>query len=89
MTVYVDDMYLYPIGRFGNMKMSHLVADTTEELLDMVDKIGVQRKWIQNPGTFNEHFDIAMSKRTLAIKHGVIAITWRDMALMRLQKRSG
>lgn len=42
--VYVDDMYKYPIGRFGRMKMSHLIADTTDELLEMVDKIGVDRK---------------------------------------------
>jgi len=32
-SVYVDDMYLSPIGQFGRMKMSHLMADTTEELL--------------------------------------------------------
>lgn len=29
------------LGNFGRMKMSHLMADTTEELLTMVDKIGV------------------------------------------------
>lgn len=47
MSVYVDDMYKYAMGRFRGMKMSHLVADSREELLAMCDKIGVQRKWIQ------------------------------------------
>lgn len=87
MTVYVDDMYLYPVGEFRNMKMSHLIADTTEELLAMVDKIGVQRKWIQYPNTYKEHFDIAQSKRTLAIKHGAVPITYMQCGSMDASRR--
>lgn len=86
MAVYVDDMYTISLGNFGNMKMSHLIADTTEELLEMVDKIGVKRKWIQKAGTKWEHFDICVSKRTLAIKHGTIPITMRDLATVRKNK---
>lgn len=77
--VYVDDMYKSPIGQFGRMKMSHMVADTTEELLEMADKIGVKRKWIQQPGTPREHFDICRSKRTKAIEFGAKVITWRQL----------
>jgi hypothetical protein len=73
--VYIDDMN----AAFGRMRMCHMVADTTEELLAMVDKIGVDRKWMQNPGTFKEHFDICNAKKKLAIKHGAIEISWRDM----------
>lgn len=43
MSVYVDDVE----NGFGRMKMCHLWADTLPELLEMVDRIGVQRKWIQ------------------------------------------
>lgn len=86
MAVYVDDMYKYDIGEFGNMKMSHLMADSTEELLDMVDKIGVKRKWIQYPGTSREHFDICLSKRKKAIEKGAKEITWREMGEFTLQK---
>ena len=79
MSVYVDDMYKYPLGQFGRMKMSHLFADTTAELLAMVDAIGVQRKWIQYPGNpRREHFDIAQNKRALAIQHGAIPVTLRQ-----------
>lgn len=54
-------------------------ADSTEELLAMADAIGVQRKWIQYPGhPVKEHFDIAISKRTLAVAHGAIEKTWRE-----------
>ncbi len=57
--VYVDNMN----ARFGNMIMCHMIADTTEELLQMVDKIGVKRKWLQYPGTYQEHFDICLAKK--------------------------
>lgn len=87
--VYVDDMYTIPLGQFGKMKMSHLIADTTEELLEMVDKIGVSRKWIQKPGQYDEHFDICISKRTLAIQAGAKAIGMRELSRMVINRRNG
>ena len=80
MTVYVDDMYRVSMGSYGRMKMSHMIADTTEELLSTADRIGVDRKWIQGPGTATEHFDIAMSKRRLAVSVGAVEVTMRYLA---------
>jgi hypothetical protein len=77
MPVYIDD-YEAP---FGNMFMCHMIADTTEELLQMVDKIGVKRKWIQKPGTYKEHFDICLSKKKKAVAAGAIEITAREYAV--------
>jgi hypothetical protein len=74
MSVYVDDMS----AGFGRMVMFHMIADTSEELLAMADKIGVARKWIQYPGTYREHFDICKAKRALAVKAGAVEITWRN-----------
>lgn len=77
MAVYVDNME----APFGNMVMCHMWADSDDELLEMADKIGVQRKWIQGHPTLSfgkhknaqwVHFDIAKSKRALAVKHGAI-----------------
>lgn len=77
MAVYVDDVR----HGFGRMVMCHLWADTLEELLAMVDQIGVQRKWIQGHPTLSfgkhrnaswVHFDIAVSKKKLAIQNGAI-----------------
>lgn len=84
MAVYVDDMYRYPMGRFGRMKMSHMVADTRDELLEMADKIGVARRWIQHPkaGRDRCHFDVAMSARAKAVAAGAIEMTMRDLAMM-------
>ena len=80
MTVYVDDMHRTRMGQLGRMKMSHMIADTTEELLAMADRIGVARRWIQKPGTPWEHFDISLSKRAEAVKHGAVEITMRELA---------
>lgn len=84
--VYVDNFYETGGGNFGRMKMSHMTADTSEELLSMVDAIGVKRKWIQHPGTLGEHFDIAMVKRNLAIRNGAREINFREYARM-IEKR--
>lgn len=70
MAVYVDDME----ASYGRFVMCHMLADTTAELLAMADRIGVNRKWIQKAGTVHEHFDIAKSKRALAVQFGAIEI---------------
>lgn len=84
MTVYVDDMYTVAMGRFGRMKMSHMIADTDDELHAMAAKIGVARKWFQR-----DHYDIAMSKRETAISLGARAITMRQLAYMSMNRRNG
>lgn len=77
MSVYVDDMK----APFGNMVMCHMWADSDDELLAMADRIGVARKWIQGHPTLSfgrhrnaswVHFDIALSKRALAVRFGAI-----------------
>ncbi len=77
MAVYVDDVR----HRFGTMVMCHLWADTDEELLEMVDAIGVQRKWIQGHKSLSfgkhrdaswVHFDISLGKKELALQRGAI-----------------
>lgn len=69
MTVYVDDVRL----PFGRMVMCHLWADTLDELLAMVDRIGVQRKWLQQPPKASwVHYDISLAKKALAIEAGAV-----------------
>lgn len=87
MTVYVDDMAA-PFKRGGRTyTMCHMIADTSAELLAMVVAIGVDPKWIQDAGTSKEHFDIAKTKRTLAIAAGARAITLRELASMVMLRR--
>lgn len=80
--VYVDSFN----APFGRMVMCHMMADTTQELLDMVDKIGVQRKWIQDKGTSREHFDIALSKKKLALQHGAIEVGRKEIVELMYKK---
>lgn len=84
--VYVDNMHQHKIGNYRGMKMSHMIADTTEELLDMATKIGVDHKWIQYQGTAREHFDICLSKRKKAVSLGAKEITWKEAGRIILSK---
>lgn len=84
MAVYVDTMF----AAYRGMRMCHMMADSTDELLAMVDRIGVERRWIQYPNTPREHFDIASSKRALAIAAGAKVVRSRDLVML-IRKRSG
>ncbi|MBV7408712.1 DUF4031 domain-containing protein [Maritimibacter sp. DP1N21-5] len=86
MTVYVDTMR----ASFGRMKMCHMIADSTEELIAMADLIGVDRKWIQNAGTPREHFDIALSKRKQAVALGAVEVSMMELGrILRARRAQG
>ena len=69
MTVYVDDVQ----HRYGRMIMCHMWADSEEELIRMVDHIGVPRKWIQKPPQASwTHFDISLAKKEMALEAGAV-----------------
>ena len=55
---------------YGRLVMCHMIADDLVELLEMADRIGVDWKWLQYAATPKEHFDIALSKRKLAVAAG-------------------
>lgn len=84
MPVYVDDMR----AKFGRMIMCHMVADTDAELHTMAARIGVARKWHQKPGTVHSHYDIALSKRALAVAAGACEIDRRGLSDLLKQKRA-
>ena len=84
MTVYVDDMK----AKYGRMVMCHMIADTDEELHSMAEKIGIARKWWQSPEkTSGSHYDIALSKRAIAVRLGAVEITWRQCGAMNRRRR--
>lgn len=72
MTVYIDQANI----PYRSMIMCHMMADSLEELHQMADKIGVQRKWFQNKNSF-PHYDVCLSKKALAIKSGAVEIDHR------------
>jgi Protein of unknown function (DUF4031) len=84
MAVYVDDMR----ARFGRMVMCHMIADNDDELHAMAVDIGVARRWWKSPNkTSGSHYDIALTKRALAVDAGAIEITLRQCAAMNARRR--
>lgn len=79
MTVYVDDMR----ANFGRMIMCHMFADTEEELHAMAASIGIERRWYQG-----NHYDIALSKRALALANGAYPVSyWQQTGPMMMVRR--
>jgi ribA/ribD-fused uncharacterized protein len=69
MSVYVDNMRM----PWRGMIMSHMTADSNEELHEMAIKIGMKREWFQGrPKHSIEHYDVSEGKRQQAIKLGAI-----------------
>lgn len=86
MAVFVDDMYLLPMGQFGRMKMSHMIADDLDELHAMAARIGIKRKWFQDKHS-GPHYDVSISKRDMAIANGVVQVTLRELSCMSFVRR--
>ena len=84
MSVYVDNAR----NAYGRMLMSHMMADTTAELLDMADFIGVDRRWLQHAGTDREHFDVCQAKRAAAGRAGAVFVTSRELVMLMRRKRA-
>lgn len=79
--IYVDN----PIYKLGRMNMCHMVSDTSiDQLHEMADKIGVDRKHFQKKS--RPHYDVCKAKRALAISHGAKPVSGREVirALHRL-----
>lgn len=84
MAVYVDSAFI----PFRRMLMCHMMADTTEELLQMADKIGVNRKWIQKAGTAYEHFDVCKKMRERAVAAGATEITAKELGALLYKRKA-
>jgi hypothetical protein len=69
------------------MVMCHMLADTTDDLMAMADAIGVDRRWVQNQGKYNEHFDICAAKKMAAVKAGAVRVSQRDIGRLIIKRR--
>ena len=84
MTVYVDS----PLWRLGRMRTCHMLADSTEELVEMARAIGLKDHWMQSPGTYREHYDVLLGKRRLAVERGAVEIDRKRMAGILRERRA-
>jgi hypothetical protein len=83
MAVYVD-RFRTP---FRQIVMSHMLADTLDELLAMADQVGLRRQWLHADPV--PHFDISQAKRKAAIDAGAIEIGRRQTAALMARLREG
>ena len=84
MSLYVDNARI----PYGRMKMSHLIADTPEELRAACATLGLSARYIQHPQSPREHLDISLTKRAQAISRlGAREITSRQIVEIIQSKR--
>jgi hypothetical protein len=82
MTVYVDSAR----HTFGRMKMSHMMADSVDELHSMADRIGLNRKWFQPKSS--PHYDVCQEYRQRAIAAGAVVVDRRKLVEIIRKLRS-
>jgi Protein of unknown function (DUF4031) len=82
--VYVDSER----NQYGRMIMCHMVADTLDELHEMAQRIGLQRRWFQASRAGTPHYDICQSKRALAVSFGAVEIGRRELVELVRRQRS-
>lgn len=80
MTVYVDDAD----WRWRGQLWCHLASLDLDELHQMAQRIGLQRKWFQSPPQAKwPHYDTIARRRAEAIKLGAVPISNQDMVRLR------
>jgi hypothetical protein len=89
MTVYVDDWRQLATVRGITSRWSHLTADTADELHVFAEGLGLPRRAFQSkPGKpMFDHYDLTEELRQKAIALGATALTWREAARLRRDRR--
>ena len=80
MGLYVDHYRAH----LGRMRMSHLMADTSEELQSACRTLGLKLSYIHG-----DHLDVSDSKRAIAIKElGAVEVSSRALVELRRGARA-
>ena len=73
MAVYVDTAR----NPYGRMFLSHMMADTLDELHTMADHLELKRSWFQPQS--RPHYDICQAKKQIAIRLGAIEVSTKEL----------
>lgn len=89
MVVYVDDWRQEATVGPVTARWSHLTADSTEELHLFAAELGMRRSWFQGHphDPLRDHYDVTDRLRDEAMARGAVAVTWRQAARTRRQRR--
>ena len=83
MPCYIDNARI----PYRGMRMSHAMADTSQELRALAQAVGVDARHIQYPGTPREHLDLCAAKRVRALNAGARAVSSRDLVRLTHHKK--
>ena len=73
---------------YHRMKMSHLIADSTDELAQAARDLQIGPRHINKRGKAEEHLDICQYKKVMAIKSlGAIEVSDRELVKKIRAKR--
>jgi Protein of unknown function (DUF4031) len=87
MTVYVDNMKLRAKLFRWNGTWSNLYADTTKELIDFADELGLTRASMIDEGYVTERFMINEMRRREALRLGAVPISYEGAGRYKLLRR--
>lgn len=87
MTVYVDNMKLRAKLFRWNGSWSNLWADTTKELIDFADELGLSRASMIDEGYITERFIVNEGRRQDALKLGAAPIQYGGVGMYKLLRR--
>lgn len=82
------------VFRGRTISSSHMCSDLpgaagTAELLAFARRIGSKAEWIQERGSWNEHFDVMNARYGRAIAAGAAAVRPRELVAAMRDKRNG
>lgn len=87
MSVYIDnEMSCLPKGRYRWNTVTHLFADTLDELHAFAAKIGMRREWFQHKPGGLPHYDLNDTRRQMAFSHGAILLMDRRVIVNKWQE---
>lgn len=88
MAVYVDPLFnTKPNQKWPYRTACHMWADTSDELDEMAEQLGLAPHHKQNPFDPEEHYDLVGTKREQAIDLGAREVDWREFPRAIERKR--
>jgi len=68
---------------------SHLMADSSEELVAFARALGMKPAWLQNAGAPKEHFDVfGRARHAAAVRAGAHQVSSRDLVRLIQRRRA-
>jgi hypothetical protein len=86
--IYVDELRkITPSKAYPFSHSCHMIADTSDELHEFAQKLGLMRRWAHTSNGMIEHYDLTAKKREEAIQQGAIPIANKELIFISQQQK--